>query len=340
MDGKQKAGSGATIVVIIIIVALCFIYGGQQNKSGQGATTNASKTLTRISQLDPSQYASQEDYNVWAPSACSATSMTEVINAYGRAYQIKDILQVERSVGAISAQEGLLNSVDGIAATVKQFGFQVTSMQGATLDSLIDTANAGEPVIVSFPPQRWQGGHILVLRGGGGQNVWLADSSQYNFEHITRAKFLKYWAGWAVLVTPVGAAAPTGPHDKQYYTDLARQDAVDTGIDPQTFIRQINDESGFQTDIVSPRGAIGIAQFMPDTAKGLGFDPRDPEASLKGAAHLMASYLKNYNGDYEKALAAYNAGSGTVSKAIVRGGENWKQYIPQETIHYIDVVLH
>ncbi len=57
MDGKQKAGSGATIAVVLIIVTLCILYGGQQNKSvqpRQPLSINASKTLERISQLDPS----------------------------------------------------------------------------------------------------------------------------------------------------------------------------------------------------------------------------------------------------------------------------------------------
>jgi soluble lytic murein transglycosylase-like protein len=211
-------------------------------------------------------------------------------------------------------------------------------MTGESLDSIIATANSGEPVIVSFPPNRWQGGHILVLRGGDDSTVWLADSSQYDFEHISRTKFLTYWAGWAVLVTP-DAVVASAKTDKQHYIDLARQDAVDVGIDPDRFQRQINMESGFQTDRTSPVGAIGIAQIMPETAKGLGIDPHNPEASLKAAAHLMAAHLQRYHGDYAKALAAYNAGSGTVGKAVAKGGANWKQYMPRETQQYIDDIL-
>ncbi len=209
---QHKTGPGVFISLIIVIGILWAVSGGPKSLPGQNpqspaSNINASKTLNRISQLDSTQYANQEEFNTWSPSGCSAASMTEVINAYGHTYRITDILQVERSAHAISSQEGLLYGIDSITATVKQFGFTTSSMEGASLDSIIKTANEGTPVIVSFPPQRWQGGHILVVRGGDDQSIWLADSSQYNFQHISRTKFLKYWASWAVLVTPVAQAS-------------------------------------------------------------------------------------------------------------------------------------
>jgi len=99
--------------------------------------------------------------------------------------------------------------------------------------------------------------------------------------------------------------------DLQQY---ARQAAQRAGIDPDVFVRQIQQESGFNPTAQSPAGATGIAQFMPATAQGMGIDPTDPYASLDGAAKLMASNLEKYGGDYAKALAAYNAGPGNVDK--------------------------
>jgi soluble lytic murein transglycosylase-like protein len=118
------------------------------------------------------------------------------------------------------------------------------------------------------------------------------------------------------------------------YVKLACQDAQAVGISPDYFVRQINQESGFQPDVVGGSGEIGIAQFMPDTAAGLGLNPHDPIASLKAAAHLMASYQHLF-GNYAMALAAYNAGSARVAAAVAKGGASWGAYIPVSTRSYV-----
>ena len=164
-------------------------------------TTGASKALSRVYQLDPGQYGSSQDYSTWAPSACSAASMTEVINSYGHNYRIADILKVEAGLGQISPELGLLRPT-GIDATVEKFGFTAVHLNNPSPDDIINVANTGKPVIVSFPPDRWTGGHILVLRGGHDNNVYLADSSQFNMTIVSRATFLKYWGGFAVVVIP------------------------------------------------------------------------------------------------------------------------------------------
>ena len=127
---------------------------------------------------------------------------------------------------------------------------------------------------------------------------------------------------------------------KSAYVAIAQQDATNAGISPDYFTRQINQESGFNPNAVSPSGAVGIAQFLPSTARGLGIDPWDPSAALNAAAHLMASYANNYGGDYAKALAAYNGGSGTVQYAISAcGAANWMNCLPGETRNYIRVIM-
>lgn len=119
------------------------------------------------------------------------------------------------------------------------------------------------------------------------------------------------------------------------YVAIARQDAIDAGIPQDYFVNQIEVESGFDPNAVSPAGAIGIAQFEPATAAALGFDPMDPVAALRGAANYMASLSNTYAGDYTKALAAYNAGGGTVDQAVAAGGANWMDFLPAETQAYI-----
>ncbi len=123
------------------------------------------------------------------------------------------------------------------------------------------------------------------------------------------------------------------------YRALASSYATQVGISPTIFVAQIQQESGFNPNAVSSAGAIGIAQFMPQTAQGLGLNPHDPVASLKAAAQYDARNLKLYNGDYSKMLAAYNAGGGTVNSASHKGGSNWLSLMPTETQNYVKSIL-
>ncbi len=97
------------------------------------------------------------------------------------------------------------------------------------------------------------------------------------------------------------------------YRQAARDAASRYGIDPDMFLRLIQQESSFRPDVVSPKGAIGLGQLMPATAKELGVDPTDPMQNLEGAAKYLSQQLKRF-GDPSLALAAYNAGPTRVAK--------------------------
>lgn len=143
-----------------------------------------------------------------------------------------------------------------------------------------------------------------------------------------------------VPAAPALAAAPPMMNlPKSQYVAIAQQDAATVGIPPDYFVRQINQESGFNPNAYSPAGAVGIAQFLPSTAANLGVNPYDPVQALRGAANLMASYAHQYGGDYAKALAAYNAGGGTVNYAVNSCGGNWINCLPAETRNYIYVIM-
>ena len=162
---------------------------------------HTSQNLVRISQLDPAQYSSSQEYNLWAYSACSSAAMTEVINAYGRHYRITDILKVEAQLKEITPELGLLEDI-GIQRTVAKFGFKTSWGYKLTLDQIISIANKGTPVIVSFPPARYAGGHLVVVTGGNSNTVNLADSSLWNRRSLSRSQFLKWWGGFSAIVTP------------------------------------------------------------------------------------------------------------------------------------------
>jgi hypothetical protein len=85
------------------------------------------------------------------------------------------------------------------------------------------------------------------------------------------------------------------------------------GISPAVLAAQLDAESGFNPNSVSSAGAVGIAQFLPSTAKENGIDPYNTSQAIDGMAMLDARYLKQF-GSIEDALAAYNAGPGAVSQ--------------------------
>ncbi|MEM9501057.1 MAG: lytic transglycosylase domain-containing protein [Pseudomonadota bacterium] len=74
-------------------------------------------------------------------------------------------------------------------------------------------------------------------------------------------------------------------------------------------------ESRWRENAVSHAGARGLAQLMPGTARYLGVDPDDPLQNLEGGARYLREQLDRFDGDLEKALAAYNAGPGRVIRA-------------------------
>ncbi len=83
-------------------------------------------------------------------------------------------------------------------------------------------------------------------------------------------------------------------------------------LPPEFLAATLLQESAYDDQALSAAGAIGIAQFMPETAAGIGVDPYDPFSAIGGAAALLGSYATAYRAryadPYAAALAAYNAG--------------------------------
>jgi CHAP domain len=169
--------------------------------------TGVAGRVVRISQLDPAQYGSTAEYNTWAYSACSTAVITELLDAYGGRYRIHDILAVEAARGDITPNLGLV-SEPSFADTVGQFGLQTTWGHRLSLDQVIAVANGGVPVAVSFPPDRYQGGHLLIVTGGNATSVMVIDSSAHNFSVLSQAQFLAWWGGFSAIVAPTKVQVP------------------------------------------------------------------------------------------------------------------------------------
>jgi len=86
-------------------------------------------------------------------------------------------------------------------------------------------------------------------------------------------------------------------------------------ISPRLLEALIWQESRWNQGAISRVGAIGLAQLMPATARELGVNPHDPIQNMTGGARYLRQQLNRFNGDLEKALAAYNAGPGRVERA-------------------------
>jgi len=102
---------------------------------------------------------------------------------------------------------------------------------------------------------------------------------------------------------------------KKTLTQIFEAAADKYGVPLKLLKAMAKQESDFNTNCVSYAGAQGIMQLMPATARSLGVkDAFDPEQNIMGGAKYISQKLKMYNGDVTLALAAYNAGSGNVSK--------------------------
>ena len=83
-------------------------------------------------------------------------------------------------------------------------------------------------------------------------------------------------------------------------------------VDPKLVSAVAEVESGGDQQAVSPAGAVGVMQLMPDTAAGLGVNPYNLESNVEGGAKYLREMLDTFDGDVKKAVAAYNAGPNAV----------------------------
>lgn len=135
-------------------------------------------------------------------------------------------------------------------------------------------------------------------------------------------------------------------YSRSQLIDALYQAADRYGIDRGIAYRQIDRESRFNPNAVSPAGAQGIAQFMPGTAARFGLsNPFDPIASFDAWGRYMGFMLNKFSGRYDLALAGYNSGENRSEyAAAAREGRpiNWGVMpvgVQRETKPYVEAIL-
>ncbi len=135
-------------------------------------------------------------------------------------------------------------------------------------------------------------------------------------------------AGQTAVAAGAWKNVPASSLESMIYTAAAKY-----GVDPKLATAVAKVESGLNAEAISPAGAVGVMQLMPDTAKALGVrNISDPRENIDGGVHYLKDLLTMFQGDAQKALAAYNAGPQAV--------KNYGGVPPyRETQNYVSKVL-
>jgi soluble lytic murein transglycosylase-like protein len=116
-------------------------------------------------------------------------------------------------------------------------------------------------------------------------------------------------------VATAASATDAAGGESTPYDSLIDDAAQRNGVDPALLKGLIRQESNFDPSARSGAGAVGLTQLMPATATSLGVtDPTDPAQAIEGGAKYLRAQLDRFGGDPAKALAAYNAGPGAVTR--------------------------
>lgn len=109
--------------------------------------------------------------------------------------------------------------------------------------------------------------------------------------------------------------------------DQIVSESIKYGVDPKLATAMMMQESGGNQNAVSPKGATGLFQLMPETAAGMNIDPTDQNQNITGGIQYLRDQLVEFGGDVNKAVAAYNAGPQAVKDGRASGYTETQNYV-------------
>lgn len=131
-----------------------------------------------------------------------------------------------------------------------------------------------------------------------------------------------------------GTSAPLNRAGKSRFAPIVEEAARAHQVDPALLHAVITAESGYNPGAVSHKGAVGLMQLMPETARRYGVENSlDPAQNIQGGTRYLSDLLQMFNNNIELAVAAYNAGE----NAVIRHGYTIPPY--RETLAYVPKVL-
>jgi len=149
-------------------------------------------------------------------------------------------------------------------------------------------------------------------------------------EKILRSEVIETVEGQIPVAVSKATEASLPPTGEPKLDALISSAAAKYGLDPRLIVAVMRQESSFNPRAVSPKGARGLMQLMPATARRFGVrDILDPAQNIDGGAQYLRFLLDTFNGDVELALAGYNAGE----NAVARYGNRVPPY--RETMDYV-----
>jgi len=165
-------------------------------------------------------------------------------------------------------------------------------------------------------------GQIVSYMDDSGKRVFINADPPHAVRQVKASLGLaKASAGFAshtTQVTPVASPVLTAAAmaNREKIEVMIREVSDRYRVDPALVRAVIETESNWNSTAVSSKGALGLMQLIPGTAQQMGVSNAfDPKQNLDGGVRYLHTLLERYNGDLDKALAAYNAGPGAVDRA-------------------------